>query len=78
MNAVLIELLNRLELQDLKQLELADQLRALEETFLFHHAEAVDDLQERMANARKASQGHREAIGSHYEDLRLSLSKAQN
>jgi uncharacterized coiled-coil DUF342 family protein len=68
MKELLLELVNRLEQQDLKMLTLFDRLDALQQSFDSYHSEAVEE-------ARPASDSAREALDSRYEGIRRLISK---
>jgi hypothetical protein len=75
MKELLLELLNRLEQQDLKLLNLSDHLGALQATFDHRHPEAIGDRVQLYEELRPASDSAREALDSHYEEIRRLISK---
>jgi hypothetical protein len=75
MKELLLELVNRLEQQDLKMLTLFDRLDALQQSFDSYHSEAVEDRLRLVEEARPASDSAREALDSRYEGIRRLISK---
>ena len=75
MKELLLELVNRLEQQDLRLLTLNERLDALQATFDFYHPESGDDYQRFFAEARQGADRSREVYVSLYEGYRRSISK---
>jgi hypothetical protein len=69
MDTTQTNLANRLELQELSNIDISARLSALEESFDHCNPQAADDRVERLHAKRNEFEGYRNAIGKLYEKI---------